>query len=170
MAVTENGATGYRSGYRQGVGIALMNRAGLLFVGQRRDASVLAWQMPQGGIDPGESAEEAARRELHEETGVTPDLVRQVAHMDEWLSYDLPADLVGRVWGGHYRGQRQKWFLFRFLGADADINIAMPHPEFSRWCWMGMDDVVQNIVPFKKEVYQKVAAAFRPRLLPDEAR
>ena len=150
--------------YRPCVGVMLINGSGRIFTAQRLDSKIAAWQMPQGGIDDGEKSREAALRELREETGITDDLVEFIARMDDWLTYDLPPDLLGRVWGGKYRGQRQKWFLFRYLGTDAQINIAADHPEFSQWCWIGADDMVAAIVPFKRAVYVQVVAAFRPYL------
>jgi len=150
--------------YRPCVGVMLINGSGRIFAAQRLDSKIAAWQMPQGGIDDGEKSREAALRELREETGITDDLVEFVARMDDWLTYDLPPDLLGRVWGGKYRGQRQKWFLYRYVGTDAQINIATDHPEFSQWCWIGADDMVASIVPFKRAVYVQVVAAFRPYL------
>lgn len=150
--------------YRPCVGIVLINRQGEIFAGQRLDSTVQAWQMPQGGIDDGEKPREAALRELREETGVTGDLVEFVAKTEDWVTYDLPPELLGKVWGGKYRGQRQKWFLFRFTGRDDDIRIATEHPEFSHWRWIGAGELVSSIVPFKRAVYEQVVAAFRPHL------
>jgi putative (di)nucleoside polyphosphate hydrolase len=150
--------------YRPCVGVTLINPAGLIFAGQRLDSPTAAWQMPQGGIDDGEKPRAAALRELSEETGVTADLVAFVAKTDDWLTYDLPPDLLGKVWGGKYRGQRQKWFLFRFAGRDDQIDIATAHPEFARWKWVRADDMLAAIVPFKRQVYEQVIAAFRPHL------
>lgn len=150
--------------YRPCVGVVLINADGLIFAGQRLDNPVPAWQMPQGGIDDGEKPRVAALRELWEETGVTADLVEFVAKTDDWVTYDLPPELLGKAWGGKYRGQRQKWFLFRFLGTDAQVNIASDHPEFSKWRWIGADEMVAAIVPFKRQVYEEVVAAFRPHL------
>lgn len=150
--------------YRPCVGVMLINPQGLIFAGQRLDNPVPAWQMPQGGIDDGEKPRAAALRELWEETGVTADLVEFVAKTDDWVTYDLPPDLLGKVWGGKYRGQRQKWFLFRYLGRDDQVNIASAHPEFSKWCWIGADEMIAAIVPFKRKVYEEVVQAFRPYL------
>ena len=120
--------------------------------------------MPQGGIDKGETAEGAALRELEEETGVSPSLVRVEAEHPDWISYDLPGHLIGKVWGGKYRGQSQKWFLLRFLGKDSDIDITRHDKEFARWRWSSADDVLTDIVPFKRNVYTQVIEAFRPHL------
>ena len=150
--------------FRPCVGVMLINAAGLILAGRRIDSTAEAWQMPQGGIDDGEKPRAAALRELREETGVTADLVELVEKAAGWVTYDLPPELLGRVWGGKYRGQRQKWFLFRYLGQDAQVNIATEHPEFSQWRWIGADDMLAAIVPFKREVYAQVIAAFRPHL------
>jgi putative (di)nucleoside polyphosphate hydrolase len=153
--------------YRPCVGVMLINADGLIFAGQRLDApaGTAAWQMPQGGIDDGEKPRAAALRELWEETGVTADLVKKIAKTEDWVSYDLPPELLGKVWGGKYCGQRQKWFLFRYLGTDDQINIATDHPEFSEWRWIGADDMIASIVPFKRAVYEEVVAAFRGYLV-----
>ena len=150
--------------YRKNVGVVLVNQQGLVFTGQRIDNPGAAWQMPQGGIDEGEKPKEAALRELFEETGVRADLVEKIAKTRDWVTYDLPADLVGNIWKGRYRGQKQKWFLFRFLGQDSDVNIATEHPEFSVWQWMRAEELVERIVPFKRAVYEQVFAAFRDHL------
>lgn len=150
--------------YRPCAGIMLLNGDGRAFVGQRIDTTVEAWQMPQGGIDPGEEAEEAAIRELGEEIGVRADQVALIAEAPGEFFYDLPDELVGRVWKGKWRGQRQKWFLFRFLGDDLDINIATEHPEFSTWRWVEPAELPRLIVPFKRALYEEVLAAFAPRL------
>ncbi|MBF0095270.1 MAG: RNA pyrophosphohydrolase [Alphaproteobacteria bacterium] len=145
--------------YRHGVGVLLVNRDGLVFVGRRIDTPEPAWQLPQGGIDDGETPEEAAVRELREETGVTRAAI--VAGTEEWLTYDLPPALVGKVWGGRYRGQRQKWFVMRFDGTDADVRIDGPHPEFSAWKWAEVDRLPGLVVPFKRDLYLRIVAALR---------
>ena len=150
--------------YRPCVGVMLVNADNAVFVGQRIDSEVPAWQMPQGGVDKGEAPRDAALRELWEETGVAPELVSVEAETDEWLPYDLPHDIVPRIWKGRYRGQEQKWFLLRFHGSDDQVNIATEHPEFSRWCWLPADQVLDQIVPFKRPVYEQVIAAFGARL------
>ena len=150
--------------YRQNVGLMVLNEHGEVFVGQRRDNAVAAWQMPQGGIDKGEEAEAAALRELEEETGISPDLVDIIAVSAGWIPYDLPRELIMKLWKGRYRGQEQKWFLLRFKGTDADVNIQTEHPEFSEWRWLKSADLVDNIVPFKRDVYVKVIEEFKEYL------
>ncbi len=150
--------------YRPCAGIMLINREGQAFVGQRLDATMEAWQMPQGGIDPGEDAETAAIRELGEETGIAPDKVELIAAAPDEFKYDLPPELVGKVWKGRYRGQTQRWFLYRFLGDDYDIDIATAHPEFSTWRWIAPEALPDVIVPFKSQLYEQVLAAFADHL------
>jgi putative (di)nucleoside polyphosphate hydrolase len=151
--------------YRPAAGVMLLNREGQVFVGQRLDSTLEAWQMPQGGIDPGEDALTAALRELGEETGIAADKVELIATAEEELLYDLPQDLIGKLWKGRFRGQRQTWFLFRFLGDDArDVNIATEHQEFRAWRWADPADLPSTIVPFKKALYEQVLAAFAARL------
>ncbi|WP_081536110.1 RNA pyrophosphohydrolase [Rhodovulum sp. P5] len=148
--------------YRPNVGVMLMNAEGKIFVGQRQDWDEPAWQMPQGGIDDGEDAETAALRELEEETGVSPDLVEIIGRTPDWVYYDLPPELQGKIWKGKYRGQKQLWFLMRFLGSDDQINIETDHPEFSEWAWLDPSHLVQGIVPFKRAVYEQVVEIFSP--------
>lgn len=153
--------------YRPCVGVMLMNRDGEVFVGQRLDRDVDAWQMPQGGVDDGEDPRDAALRELWEETGVVADLVEVIAETASWLPYDLPHSLVPNIWKGRFRGQEQKWFLMRFLGTDEQVNIQTEHPEFSEWRWLDKTDLVANIVPFKREVYARVLDEFGPLVIAD---
>lgn len=150
--------------YRPCVGIMLLNPRGHVFVGQRNDRDVDAWQMPQGGVDKGEKTRDAAMRELWEETGVTADLVTIEAESARLIPYDLPHEIVPKIWKGKYRGQEQKWFLMRFHGTDAQINIQTEHPEFTEWKWMPSNELVANIVPFKREVYTQVLAEFKDKL------
>ena len=145
--------------YRRGVGIALINAKGLVFVGQRRDSIEPAWQMPQGGIDKGEEPRTAALREMLEEIGT--DKAKIIAETPDWLRYDLPADLADKMWKGKYRGQEQKWFLMRFLGVDSDININTAHPEFATWKWLPFHELPTVIVGFKRDIYVQVVAAFK---------
>ncbi len=150
--------------YRPCVGVMLLNRAGQVFVGQRLDTTLEAWQMPQGGIDPGEEPLATAIRELGEETGIIPDHVELVAKAPGEFRYDLPPELIGKVWKGQYRGQIQRWFLFRFTGTDADIHIQTAHPEFRAWRWADPKDLPALIVPFKRDLYREVLAAFSAHL------
>ncbi|MBS9718276.1 RNA pyrophosphohydrolase [Pseudohalocynthiibacter aestuariivivens] len=153
--------------YRPCVGVMLVNSAGLIFAGQRIDSELPAWQMPQGGIDDGEDPRDAAMRELWEETGVTTDLVSVRAQTDDWLTYELPHNIIPRIWKGRFKGQKQLWFLLQFLGQDADIQIETDHPEFSEWRWIGPDEMLESIVPFKRDLYRQVIDAFRNHLNSD---
>ena len=150
--------------YRPCAGIMLLNADGKVFVGQRIDAVVEAWQMPQGGIDDGEDAETAALRELGEETGIAPDKVELIAVAPDELFYDLPEDLVAVIWKGKWRGQRQRWFLYRFLGSDADVDIHTAHQEFKAWDWVAPETLPDIIVPFKRQLYCDVLTAFASHL------
>jgi putative (di)nucleoside polyphosphate hydrolase len=142
--------------YRKNVGMILTNAKGHIFAGKRLDNKTDAWQMPQGGIDEGEAPETAAFRELTEETGIHPSNAQILGSTAGWLFYDIPVELIPQLWNGQFRGQKQKWFAFEFLGEDSDINIATEEPEFSEWAWKSKDDLLSSIVPFKVEVYQKV--------------
>ena len=146
--------------YRPAAGVMLLNAEGKVFVAQRLDSTLEAWQMPQGGLDEGEDAEAGALRELEEETGIAPHRVEIVARSPAELYYDLPDDLVGKMWKGKWRGQRQTWFLCRFTGTDADVNIQTAHPEFRAWKWAEPAELPAMIVPFKKKLYEDVLAAF----------
>lgn len=150
--------------YRPCVGVMLINAQGQILAGLRKDSTATAWQMPQGGIDDGEKPRKAALRELWEETGITDDLVEFIGKSHDWVTYDLPPELLGRVWGGKYRGQRQKWFLYRYLGRDDQVNIHTEHPEFSAWRWITADEMITSIVPFKRAVYEEVVRHFRAYL------
>jgi len=150
--------------YRPCVGIMLVNAQGKVFTATRSDRYQDAWQMPQGGIDPGEDPQTAVLRELEEETSVTPDKARIEAMTQEPIPYELPHDLVPQLWKGRYRGQMQHWALVRFLGADRDIDIATENPEFSKWRWSDIADLVPNIVEFKRGVYEQVVAEFEGRI------
>ncbi len=150
--------------YRPCAGVMLLNRDGRVFVGQRLDSTVEAWQMPQGGIDPGEDALEAAFRELWEETGVARHHAELIAEAPEELQYDLPDELIGKVWKGKWRGQRQRWFLLRFLGGDGDIDIGTDHPEFRAWRWAEPAELPDLIVPFKRALYARLLELFAAHL------
>ncbi len=144
--------------YRMGVGIMLINAAGLVFAARRIDTIAEAWQMPQGGIDEGETPIKAAKRELLEETGT--DKAKLLAESKDWYTYDLPESLVPKIWGGRYRGQKQKWFAMRFTGQDKDINIDTHEPEFSQWKWVKPHTLPDIIVPFKRELYAQLVEEF----------
>ncbi|MEL6196681.1 MAG: RNA pyrophosphohydrolase [Pseudomonadota bacterium] len=146
--------------YRPCVGIVLLNSRGEIFAGQRVDSSYEAWQMPQGGIDEGESPRDAAIRELYEETGIPEHRVRILRESERWLDYDLPEHLVGRLWRGRYRGQTQRWFAIAFDGEDSEVNLDAHEREFRTWTWMAPDELILRIVPFKRDTYGAVFAEF----------
>ncbi len=156
--------------YRPCVGVMVLNRDGLAFVGRRLGGPehtdlTHEWQMPQGGIDEGENALKAARRELYEETSIKS--VEKIGEIADWLAYDLPRDVVGQAWKGKYRGQTQKWFAFRFTGKDQEIEITHPgggmhKPEFVEWKWAEVKSLPNLIIPFKRKVYERVVEEFAP--------
>jgi putative (di)nucleoside polyphosphate hydrolase len=148
--------------YRQGVGIMLLNREGQVFVAKRIDMTSEAWQMPQGGIDDGETPRQAALRELMEETGT--DKAEILYESPNWFTYDLPENLIPIIWGGRFRGQQQRWFAMRFTGNDSDINIETEHPEFNEWQWTAMEKLPDIIVPFKRELYQALVDEFKDKI------
>lgn len=140
--------------YRLGVGIILVNKDNKIFVGKRIDTRSEAWQMPQGGIDKGEKPKQAVMRELYEEVGIIN--AKIIKETENWYSYDIPDHLIAKLWNGKYRGQKQKWFLIRFLGNDDEINIHNKHAEFKEWKWTDIDEILEIIVPFKKELYKQI--------------
>ncbi|HWT31954.1 MAG TPA: RNA pyrophosphohydrolase [Propylenella sp.] len=160
--------------YRPCVGLAVFNREGLVFLGRRRvgaeaSNSHQAWQMPQGGIDPGETPLQAALRELYEETNIRS--VSLLGEAEDWFCYDLPPPLAGQAWKGRYRGQTQRWFAFRFEGEESEIDVSKPgggrhKPEFSGWRWERLERVPELIIPFKRQVYERVAEVFAPYARP----
>lgn len=150
--------------YRPCVGMMICNMRGQVFAGQRLDSNLDAWQMPQGGIEKGEDPEQAALRELEEETGIPADAVEVLAQTADWIPYDLPHHLVPKLWKGRFRGQKQRWFLMRFLGDDALINIQTAEPEFARWCWLQPEELLSRIVPFKRETYAQVIREFQAQV------
>ena len=150
--------------YRLGAGIMLLNRDGKVFVGARIDNPDDAWQMPQGGIDENEAPWPAALRELEEETGIAPNLVEYVAEHPERLRYELPEQWREKLWRGNWRGQMQHWFLARFLGTDAEVNLETHHPEFRAWKWVEPEELPDLIVPFKRDLYNRLLADFADHL------
>jgi putative (di)nucleoside polyphosphate hydrolase len=154
--------------YRPCVGTMVLNRAGRAFIGKRSEGpehidEIHAWQMPQGGIDADEDPWQAALRELHEETSIHS--VERLGEIESWLYYDIPPEIIGRAWGGKYRGQKQKWYALRFTGDESEIDIAHPpgghEPEFIEWRWEPLANLPDLIVPFKRKVYEQIVAAFR---------
>ena len=139
---------------RLGVGVVLLNSENKIFVGKRIDNPLNFWQMPQGGVDENENLFNAALRELEEETSVKN--VKLIKEIDFWLTYELPKNLLGKIWNGKYRGQKQKWFIMKFIGNDKEINIKTKNPEFIEWKWIEVDDLPKVIVDFKKDVYMKL--------------
>lgn len=147
--------------YRPGVGLVLLNSQGLAFVAQRvSPPGNDAWQFPQGGIDEGEDPKTAVLREMEEEIGTGKAEI--IAESRDWIAYDLPAEIADKSWKGRFRGQKQKWFCARFTGTDSDINLETEHPEFRTWRWMELAQVPALIIPFKRALYDQVAAEFLP--------
>ncbi len=153
--------------YRRGVGMMVLNECNRVLVARRRDISAEAWQMPQGGIDRGETPRRAALRELGEEIGTDRAVI--IGESRGWLSYDLPPDLVGKALRGRYRGQRQKWFVLRFTGSERDIDVAGAHAEFTDWKWIPVEELPDIIVGFKRPLYEAILAEFRALLEGDGA-
>jgi putative (di)nucleoside polyphosphate hydrolase len=150
--------------YRPCVGMMICNRYGGVFAGQRLDGYGDAWQMPQGGVEKGEEPQTAALRELEEETGIPAHAVTVAAETSDWIPYDLPHHIVPKLWKGRYRGQKQKWFLMRFDGDDALININTKEPEFGAWAWLPPEKLLQLIVPFKRDTYERVIREFQVKI------
>tara|TARA_B100000963_G_C22507946_1_gene616893 strand:+ start:259 stop:726 length:468 start_codon:yes stop_codon:yes gene_type:complete len=139
---------------RQGVGIIVLNQSNKVFVGKRKDNPIDKWQMPQGGIDINESPFDAMKRELAEETSITK--IKVLKEIGTWLEYELPPNLLGKIWKGKYRGQKQKWFIVKYFGKDNEINLNTKHPEFIEWKWIDYNLLPEVIVDFKKKVYEKL--------------
>ena len=140
---------------RLGVGIVLLNSENKIFVGKRIDNPVNSWQMPQGGVDKNENLLNAAFRELREETGVKN--VKLIKEIDTWLTYDLPKNLLGKLWNGKYRGQRQRWFVMRFIEKDEEVNVKTKNAEFKEWKWIAVDQLTNVAVDFKLQIYKKIS-------------
>ena len=144
---------------RIGVGAIVLNSENKIFVGKRADNPIDKWQMPQGGVDKGENFISAMKRELNEETSIQN--IKILKQIDQWFEYELPKDLLGIIWKGKFRGQKQKWFIVRFVGRETEINLKTKHPEFIEWKWVEVDDLTKVIVDFKKDVYKKLVVELK---------
>ena len=144
---------------RQGVGVIVLNQNNEVFVAKRKDNPIDKWQMPQGGININETPFNAMKRELEEETSITT--IKVLKEIDNWLEYELPTNLLGKIWKGKYRGQKQKWFIVKFIGNDGEINLNTKHPEFIEWKWIDYKSLTDVIVDFKKDVYKKLKSELR---------
>ena len=144
---------------RIGVGAIVLNSENKIFVGKRADNPIDKWQMPQGGVDKGENFISAMRRELKEETSIQN--IKILKQIDQWFEYELPKNLLGIIWKGKFRGQKQKWFVVRFIGNESEINLKTKHPEFIEWKWVEVDDLTKVIVDFKKGVYKKLVVELK---------
>ena len=144
---------------RTGVGVIVLNKDNKVFVGKRKDNPIDKWQMPQGGVDKGEELVDAMRRELKEETSIKN--IKIIKEIDGWLDYELPKNLLGKIWKGKYRGQKQKWFIVKFLGEESEINITTKRPEFIEWKWVERNQLPNIIVDFKKNVYERLVVELK---------
>ena len=144
---------------RTGVGVIVLNETNKVFVGKRKDNPINKWQMPQGGVNEGENFISAMKRELKEETSIQN--IKILKQIDQWFEYELPKNLLGIIWKGKFRGQKQKWFIIRFIGNESEINLKTKHPEFIEWKWIEVDDLTKLIVDFKKGVYKKLVVELK---------
>ena len=144
---------------RLGVGAVVLNKKNQVFVGKRKDNPIDKWQMPQGGVNTGENLIDAMKRELHEETGIQN--IKIINEIDGWFEYELPKNLLGKIWKGRFRGQKQKWFVVKFLGSDGEINLQTDKPEFIEWRWIDIEYLPNVIVDFKRKVYQQLLPKIR---------
>ena len=144
---------------RLGVGAVVLNKKNQVFVGKRKDNPIDKWQMPQGGVNTGENLIDAMKRELHEETSIQN--IKILNEIDGWFEYELPKNLLGRIWRGRYRGQKQKWFVVKFLGNDGEINLQTDKPEFIEWRWLDIENLPNVIVDFKRKVYEQLLPKIR---------
>ena len=144
---------------RLGVGAVVLNKKNQVFVGKRKDNPIDKWQMPQGGVNAGENLIDAMKRELHEETGIQN--IKIINEIDGWFEYELPKNLLGKIWKGRFRGQKQKWFVVKFLGSDGEINLQTDKPEFIEWRWIDIEYLPNVIVDFKRKVYEQLLPKIR---------